>query len=287
LILPQVSFLGATLDEAIEFLRVKSRDLDLLGRGVDIILFPSAKLSSAQISLDLRDVPLEEALRYITQLANVKYRWEDGRVLVLPPGQQALTLPVVSSASPVGNASVNPGKWVLPKVEIKRAPLEEVLKCLKSKSMAVDPQSKGLDYAILDASGKPTNASSLSIAPISLEVHQISMESLLRFIAEIAGVSIQIEEARIVVRGGLSKTSPAVAANSPVPAESKTTPSPANQIHTWTNQVGVIIQAAFVGLDGDAVVIRKDGKEFTIPFSKLNTASQQLAMKLSVALAPP
>jgi hypothetical protein len=182
---------------------------------------------------------------------------------------------------------VNPGKWVLPKVEIKRAPLEEVLKCLKSKSMAVDPQSKGLDYAILDASGKPTNASSLSIAPISLEVHQISMESLLRFIAEIAGVSIQIEEARIVVRGGLSKTSPAVAANSPVPAESKTTPSPANQIHTWTNQVGVIIQAAFVGLDGDAVVIRKDGKEFTIPFSKLNTASQQLAMKLSVALAPP
>jgi hypothetical protein len=166
---------------------------------------------------------------------------------------------------------------------------------VKAKSKEIDPLSKGVDYAILDASGKPTSASNLSKATFSLQLHQISMEGLLRYIAALAGVSIQIEEARIVVRAGglpdnLPKTPPAVVTKPPVPAAvpPKSVPaapasSPANQIHTWTNQTGVTINAAFVGLDGDSVVIRKDGKEFTIPFSKLNTASQELAMKLSVS----
>ncbi|MDB6073732.1 MAG: type and secretion system protein, partial [Verrucomicrobiaceae bacterium] len=85
---PHVSFNGATIDEAVEYLRVKSRDLDNTAdptqRGVNIILKGGDAPSTAQISLDLKDVPMEEALRYITELAGMKFKVEPFAVLVIP-----------------------------------------------------------------------------------------------------------------------------------------------------------------------------------------------------------
>lgn len=89
IIFPQVTFTGATLEEAIEFLRVKSRDLDTQERiaekkGVNIILRTGDTPVTAQITLDLKDVPMAEALRYITELASMKYKVEPYAVLVVP-----------------------------------------------------------------------------------------------------------------------------------------------------------------------------------------------------------
>jgi len=85
---PVVSFSGATIDEAVEYLRVKSKDLDtdsdLSRRGVNIILKAGDTPAGGQISLDLRDVPMEEALRYITELAGMKFKVEPYAVLVVP-----------------------------------------------------------------------------------------------------------------------------------------------------------------------------------------------------------
>lgn len=89
IIFPQVSFTGATVEEAIEFLRVKSKDLDTLEKnmerkGVNIIMKTGDTPISAQITLDLRDVPMAEALRYITELAGMKFKIEPFAVLVVP-----------------------------------------------------------------------------------------------------------------------------------------------------------------------------------------------------------
>ncbi len=86
---PQVSFTGATVEEAIEFLRVKSKDLDTMEKnpeqkGVNIIMKTGDTPVSAQITLDLRDVPMAEALRYITELAGMKFKIEPYAVLVVP-----------------------------------------------------------------------------------------------------------------------------------------------------------------------------------------------------------
>lgn len=85
---PQVTFNGATIEEAVEYLRVKSRDLDNTvdpsQRGVNLILKSGDTPSTAQISLDLKDVPMEEALRYITELAGMKFKVEPFAVLVVP-----------------------------------------------------------------------------------------------------------------------------------------------------------------------------------------------------------
>jgi len=89
IIFPSVQFQGASVDEAIEFLRIKSRDYDTVEkdptkRGVNLILRQGAAPSTAQISLDLKDVPMAEALRYITELAGMKYKVEPFAVVVVP-----------------------------------------------------------------------------------------------------------------------------------------------------------------------------------------------------------
>lgn len=68
---------------------MKSRDLDDSERdparkGVNIILKAGETPSTAAITLDLKDVPMEEALRYVTELAGMKYKVEPHAVLVVP-----------------------------------------------------------------------------------------------------------------------------------------------------------------------------------------------------------
>ncbi len=92
IILPSVHFENAPVEEAIEYLRVKSRDLDTFTepggtKGVNIILRTGDAPSGASISLDLKDVPMSEALRYVTELAQMKYKVEAHAVLITPIGE--------------------------------------------------------------------------------------------------------------------------------------------------------------------------------------------------------
>ncbi len=89
IVFPQVQFTGASIDEAVEFLRVKSRDLDTFEtdparKGVNIILKAGENAPTASISLDLKDVPMMEALRYVTELAGMKFKVEPFAVLIVP-----------------------------------------------------------------------------------------------------------------------------------------------------------------------------------------------------------
>lgn len=88
IIFPSIQFRDATIEEAIEYLRVKSRDLDgdsnSALRGVSMILRMGDTPSNARITLDLKDVPMSEALRYVTELAQMKYKVEPHAVLITP-----------------------------------------------------------------------------------------------------------------------------------------------------------------------------------------------------------
>ena len=85
---PSISFSEAHLEEAIEYLRTKSRDLDpeqgAENKGINIIYNAADTPGTARITLDLKDVPFEEALRYVTELAGMKYLNDGGRIIVVP-----------------------------------------------------------------------------------------------------------------------------------------------------------------------------------------------------------
>ncbi|MFO1440212.1 MAG: Amuc_1098 family type IV pilus outer membrane protein [Verrucomicrobiaceae bacterium] len=89
IVFPTVAFENATIEEAIEYLRIKSKDLDTeepdpTKKGVNIIIRTGDAPAGASISLDLKNVPMSEALRYICDLAQMKYKVEAYAVVVVP-----------------------------------------------------------------------------------------------------------------------------------------------------------------------------------------------------------
>ncbi len=54
-------------------------------------------------------------------------------------------------------------------------------------------------------------------------------------------------------------------------------------LQAWTASDGRVIQAQFVGLDGEALVVDKDGHRFSVAFAKLSPASVALARSLALA----
>ncbi|MEZ5304316.1 MAG: Amuc_1098 family type IV pilus outer membrane protein [Verrucomicrobiales bacterium] len=78
-ILPVVELQEATLEEAIQFLQLKSKEMDPSGQGVNFVISqnPDSPQNQARINLSLRNIPLGEALRYVTQQAGMTYRVDE------------------------------------------------------------------------------------------------------------------------------------------------------------------------------------------------------------------
>ena len=86
IVLPAVEFKNASVAEAVEFLRAKSRELDPEKQGVNILLRNDPP-SRAEITLSLRDVPLNEAIRYTSELAGMELVWEIYAAIIRPIGE--------------------------------------------------------------------------------------------------------------------------------------------------------------------------------------------------------
>jgi general secretion pathway protein D len=80
----RVDFTSATLEEVLEYLKVRARDLDPTKKGVDFVNGVSGDDSLRPITLNLVNVPIEEVLRYVTQVAGVNYRVEEYAVRIVP-----------------------------------------------------------------------------------------------------------------------------------------------------------------------------------------------------------
>ncbi len=108
-----LDFNGASIEEATNFLSIESKRLDPDHKGVNFIIQPLASTSAKPISLTLNNVPLGEALRYVCQLANVKYKVQDYAISIVPFNQSTddlinRTFNVQPSfvAAPAGNSTI-------------------------------------------------------------------------------------------------------------------------------------------------------------------------------------
>lgn len=64
-------------------------------------------------------------------------------------------------------------------------------------------------------------------------------------------------------------------------ASSRVAAATASGSLAWKSKDGKSVQGEYVGLDGEAVVIKRDGREFTIPFTRLDSASVAQARSLA------
>lgn len=81
LVFPRVEFSGATLDEVTELLRVRTKDLDPQGGGISFVMNVPPESRNKPISLDLFNVPVEEVIRYVTEMSGVSYKVDDNAVV--------------------------------------------------------------------------------------------------------------------------------------------------------------------------------------------------------------
>ncbi len=90
--LPRVEFTAATLDEVIEYLRITSKDVDPEGKGVGFVIKAADDVRSRTLSLNLQDVPLEEVLRYATEMAGATFRVEEHAVNIVSLSEKSTNL---------------------------------------------------------------------------------------------------------------------------------------------------------------------------------------------------
>lgn len=92
LIVPLVDFDSVSMAEVVEFLRIRSRDLDPAKKGVGFVLHASPELQGKTLTLQMSSVPLEEVLRQAVQLVGAAYRVDEHAVIItsLADRQEAL-----------------------------------------------------------------------------------------------------------------------------------------------------------------------------------------------------
>lgn len=87
IVIPRISFADATLREVVESIREQAAQLDQSEgdeRGVNIVLKLDDAAASQRITIDLANLPLREALDYVTRLAALKIKVEPYAVLIVP-----------------------------------------------------------------------------------------------------------------------------------------------------------------------------------------------------------
>ena len=84
IIIPHLALKDAKLSEVVEFLTKKSKQLDPEKTGVTLVLDRSQELGATRITLDLKNVPLGVALKYITDLAGTGLREEENTIVIGP-----------------------------------------------------------------------------------------------------------------------------------------------------------------------------------------------------------
>lgn len=97
IILPRISFTDATLREVVEEIRADAAELDSSAsssgdRGVNIVLKLDDAAAAQTITIDLANLPLREALDYVTRLAGLKIKVEPYAVLIVPITEETDTL---------------------------------------------------------------------------------------------------------------------------------------------------------------------------------------------------
>lgn len=174
IVFPQVAFSNASIDEAIEFARMKSRDLDTAEpqknlRGVNIVLIKGST-TPGPLTLDLRNVPLEQLLRFCAELSGLKMKVEPAAVILAP-----------SLDAPAEAPRVSGGELVFPTIQFAGASLAEAVEFMRAKSRDLDPAKQGINMLIKPGAG--------SASKITLSLTEVKAADALRYIAQSADAS--------------------------------------------------------------------------------------------------
>jgi|GEM_PF-1048434 len=186
IMIPKMEFREATIEEAVAFLRKKSHDLSADGREINIVLKLPKGGEEGRITLDLTNIPLIEAVRYVAGLSNLNLHVQPN-ALVLGDLAVAETPPAAPSAAEAKADSI-----IIPRLEFREATPGEAVDFLRKKSRQLDHDKQGVNVVL--------DLPSSSDARIALSLSNVSLSEALKYVAALADLEIFSEPQAIILR---------------------------------------------------------------------------------------
>lgn len=228
IVIPKVDFRGATVREALEFLRVRAKSLDPDGKGINIIIkfeglrepappppprapgpdgipgldvpgAPAAKDDGpVLVTLTLGNIPVTEAVRYVAFLVDGRVRWDEHAVVVIAPepgkGAPAKEVRPGLKVAPGVNKSVleKLNATIFPKIDTKEASPREVFDFIAERAKAVSPDGTGVSF--IWKGEQPANPPKLTY-----RADHMPLLEVIRYTAELSGLEVTIDPFAVVL----------------------------------------------------------------------------------------
>ncbi|MEM7011701.1 MAG: M56 family metallopeptidase, partial [Verrucomicrobiota bacterium] len=189
--IPELELVDTRLEEALQFLQLKSVELDPEKKGVNII--NAGANADVRISLRLSNVPLSVALRYVTELAQANWRVDEHAIAVIPAKRGNMAV----EAKPAGKFEEKLQNIVIPSVEFVDTPLSDALQFLVKMSAELDddpdPAQRGINLILRD--------SDAANKALTLKLSNVPVGEALRYTAQLSKLKMTIEKHSVVLSG--------------------------------------------------------------------------------------
>ena len=194
IILPKVDLRGATIAEALEFLRTKTRELDPGHDGLNFVLLDPP--ASSTITVSLVDIPVIECLRYFTNLCNLRLVMEDSALVVCPlqTGKIAAAGNLPPTPSKGKGMAARAADIIIPTVTFRGATLWEAVEFLTIKSQSLDPEGQGVKVT-LAATGRD-----LSNIRLDVDLKSIPLSAAARYCAMLSGLELRVSDTGLIIQ---------------------------------------------------------------------------------------
>lgn len=190
-IFPHVSFQGATIAEVIEYLRVKGRGCDAESGAlteVNVVLLANSEESGSSLSIDVKNISWNDALRYVAEMAGLKFRFQT-HAAVISPVDKALDGQIQIMGK--GLAKAQADKIILKAVDLQQVTIGEVIEFVRLKTRDLDPAKKGVSITVGPGASLDKT--------VDLTLKQIPISELLRYCAELTGHSLSADDRTFVL----------------------------------------------------------------------------------------
>jgi bla regulator protein blaR1 len=205
IIIPRLDFQDTTVEEAIDFLRLRSAELDTAEtdpskKGVNLLIVPprpgpegaaAKRLTIAE--LKLRNVPLGRAIQYICELTHLQYKVDDTAV-ILGAKEAANAQPAEAKDSPAKEAIQKKlDSIIIPSIDFQDTSLGEAIHFLRLRSIELDPEETGLNFVLRlprPASGEPAAMPRIK----ELKLNNVPLAAALQQICELTNHEYSVDE---------------------------------------------------------------------------------------------
>ncbi len=213
IIIPRMVFQEASLEEAVDFLRIRSQELDPEKRGINFVIQVPQESLNASLTLDLKDIPLSEALNYVAQLTDLTLVYEGNACVFKRNGTpstavQSSTASASAVASTTDLHTTKAEKIIIPHLEFAGATVSETLEFLRAMSRKHDPEQKGVNLILKRPNSWDHAGASEPIITLSLKDAPLS--EALRYVAALSNLNISARDNTYVLS---SPDAPAATAN--------------------------------------------------------------------------